>query len=296
MKSAMPKVLHAACGLPLIEHVLRAADPLSPATIVVVVGHEAELVKARLGQPSLDDVCRAGAAAGHGPRAAAGRAGACRHVRDGGRAVRGRAAAPARDARAPGPDAPRAPGRRDRADGYRRPTPRLRPDRPRRTAASPRSSRTRTRRPTPRRSARSTAASTPSIWRRCSTRCAGSGPRTRRASTTCPISSGSIASAACRSRPCSLDDPTEILGVNSRRELADVAARLRDRKNDELMAAGVTIVDPGDDLHRAGRRRSAPTRSSIPACTSRDAPRSARAARSTPASASSTRRSATTCS
>jgi bifunctional UDP-N-acetylglucosamine pyrophosphorylase / glucosamine-1-phosphate N-acetyltransferase len=41
-----------------------------------------------------------------------------------------------------------------------------------------------------------------------------------------------------------LDDPTEIVGVNSRRELADVSRILRDRKNDELMAAGVTIVDP----------------------------------------------------
>lgn len=41
-----------------------------------------------------------------------------------------------------------------------------------------------------------------------------------------------------------LDDPTEILGVNSRKELADVSRILRDRKNDELMAAGVTIVDP----------------------------------------------------
>jgi bifunctional UDP-N-acetylglucosamine pyrophosphorylase/glucosamine-1-phosphate N-acetyltransferase len=41
-----------------------------------------------------------------------------------------------------------------------------------------------------------------------------------------------------------LDDPTEILGVNSRSELAQVAARLRDRKNEALMAAGVTIVDP----------------------------------------------------
>ena len=34
------------------------------------------------------------------------------------------------------------------------------------------------------------------------------------------------------------------MGVNTRRELAYVAARLRDRKNDELMAAGVTIIDP----------------------------------------------------
>ena len=39
-------------------------------------------------------------------------------------------------------------------------------------------------------------------------------------------------------------DAAEILGVNSRKELADTAATLRDRKNDELMAAGVTIIDP----------------------------------------------------
>jgi bifunctional UDP-N-acetylglucosamine pyrophosphorylase / glucosamine-1-phosphate N-acetyltransferase len=41
-----------------------------------------------------------------------------------------------------------------------------------------------------------------------------------------------------------LEDPREILGVNSRKELADVASILRAAKNDELMAAGVTIVDP----------------------------------------------------
>jgi bifunctional UDP-N-acetylglucosamine pyrophosphorylase/glucosamine-1-phosphate N-acetyltransferase len=39
-------------------------------------------------------------------------------------------------------------------------------------------------------------------------------------------------------------DPREILGVNSRKELADVSAILRDRKNDDLMASGVTIIDP----------------------------------------------------
>ena len=43
-----------------------------------------------------------------------------------------------------------------------------------------------------------------------------------------------------------LDDHLEILGVNSRKELADVAAALRDRKNAELMAAGVTILDPAN--------------------------------------------------
>jgi len=41
-----------------------------------------------------------------------------------------------------------------------------------------------------------------------------------------------------------LRDPAEIVGVNSRMELADVSRTLRDRKNEELMAAGVTIVDP----------------------------------------------------
>ena len=41
-----------------------------------------------------------------------------------------------------------------------------------------------------------------------------------------------------------LPDAQEILGVNSRKELAQVTATLRDRKNQELMAAGVTIEDP----------------------------------------------------
>ena len=48
MKSADPKVLHRSGGLPLIEHVLRAADSLSPSTTVVVVGHQSERVKAGL--------------------------------------------------------------------------------------------------------------------------------------------------------------------------------------------------------------------------------------------------------
>ncbi|HET7218276.1 MAG TPA: DapH/DapD/GlmU-related protein, partial [Vicinamibacterales bacterium] len=41
-----------------------------------------------------------------------------------------------------------------------------------------------------------------------------------------------------------LSDAEEILGVNSRKELADVSAVLRDRKNADLMTSGVTIVDP----------------------------------------------------
>ena len=51
------------------------------------------------------------------------------------------------------------------------------------------------------------------------------------------------------------DDPREILGVNSRKELADVATILKTAKNDELMAAGVTssirrptYIDPDVDV------------------------------------------------
>ena len=50
MKSAVPKVLHHAAGLPLIEHVLRAAGSISPASIVIVVGHEADQLKGALGK------------------------------------------------------------------------------------------------------------------------------------------------------------------------------------------------------------------------------------------------------
>jgi bifunctional UDP-N-acetylglucosamine pyrophosphorylase/glucosamine-1-phosphate N-acetyltransferase len=45
MKSARPKVLHPAAGLPLIDHVLRAASALSPSSIAMIVGHEAEQLK-----------------------------------------------------------------------------------------------------------------------------------------------------------------------------------------------------------------------------------------------------------
>ena len=39
-------------------------------------------------------------------------------------------------------------------------------------------------------------------------------------------------------------DPDEIRGINSRTELAEVGALVRQKKNEELMAAGVTLVDP----------------------------------------------------
>jgi bifunctional UDP-N-acetylglucosamine pyrophosphorylase / glucosamine-1-phosphate N-acetyltransferase len=53
MRSRLPKVLHSAAGLPLIEHVLRTADTLTPRAVVIVVGHQAgqlqEALAKRLG-------------------------------------------------------------------------------------------------------------------------------------------------------------------------------------------------------------------------------------------------------
>ena len=48
MKSAVPKVLHPAAGLPLIEHVLRTADTINPASVILIVGHQADAVQAAL--------------------------------------------------------------------------------------------------------------------------------------------------------------------------------------------------------------------------------------------------------
>ena len=48
MRSSRPKVLHRLAGCPLVEHVLRAADPLAAASTTLVVGHQAEAVEREL--------------------------------------------------------------------------------------------------------------------------------------------------------------------------------------------------------------------------------------------------------
>jgi bifunctional UDP-N-acetylglucosamine pyrophosphorylase/glucosamine-1-phosphate N-acetyltransferase len=45
MKSALPKVLHEVCGLPMVAHVVRAARSAGADRVVVVVGHGRELVE-----------------------------------------------------------------------------------------------------------------------------------------------------------------------------------------------------------------------------------------------------------
>jgi len=54
MRSARPKILHRLGGHPLIEHVLRAAEALAPHSTILVVGHGADEVRRALaGRPGL---------------------------------------------------------------------------------------------------------------------------------------------------------------------------------------------------------------------------------------------------
>jgi len=55
MKSKLPKVLHPLSGRPLIEHVLHTADAISPTTVTVIVGHGGDTVRDRVGnRPTID--------------------------------------------------------------------------------------------------------------------------------------------------------------------------------------------------------------------------------------------------
>ncbi|MBL8144654.1 MAG: bifunctional UDP-N-acetylglucosamine diphosphorylase/glucosamine-1-phosphate N-acetyltransferase GlmU [Acidobacteria bacterium] len=54
MKAARPKVLHPLGGMPLIEHVVTTARALGPASMTLVIGHQGDEVKAALArQPGL---------------------------------------------------------------------------------------------------------------------------------------------------------------------------------------------------------------------------------------------------
>src|ERR687896_1878462 len=48
MKSNRAKVLHTLCGVPMVNYVIEAIRPLEPERLLVVVGHQAELVEAVL--------------------------------------------------------------------------------------------------------------------------------------------------------------------------------------------------------------------------------------------------------
>lgn len=48
MKSQLPKVLHRISGRPLIEYVLHTARSVSPSSLVLIVGHKADMVRSEL--------------------------------------------------------------------------------------------------------------------------------------------------------------------------------------------------------------------------------------------------------
>jgi bifunctional UDP-N-acetylglucosamine pyrophosphorylase / glucosamine-1-phosphate N-acetyltransferase len=243
MKSVRPKVLHCASGLPLIEHVLRVADGLGPATIVVIVGHMADAVKhalhERLGlrfalqEPQLGtghallqaERHLAGARgtlvllSGDVPllRPATLRALIARHEQH-------RAAATVLTARV---DRPQGYGRIVREHGAIAAIVEEKDATPAERAIDEINSGIYAFDVAPLFAALRTIGSAnaqgeyylPDLVRIYRAR-------------------GMVVETV------SLEDPREILGVNSRKELADVTAILKTRRVDELMAAGVTIVDP----------------------------------------------------
>ena len=130
MKSELPKVLHGIGGLTLIEHVLRTAAALQPASITVVVGHGAEQVRTFARQAAPSAIRHTGTAARDRTCAVAGAAASGRQSRHGRVALGRRAAFESRVARI----APRNPsrGRRGRNRHHRKSRAALRlwPNRP----------------------------------------------------------------------------------------------------------------------------------------------------------------------
>ena len=243
MKSAIPKVLHAACGMPLIEHVLRAAAPLSPETVVVVVGHEAELVRTRLASRSStmlavqEPQLGTGHALLQAEPALSGKSGTVVVLSGDVPLLRPEtldrlvqthlaqtAAATVLTATVTDPTGY---GRIVRADGriaaiveHRDASPEVRAITEVNSAIY----------------AFDLAPLFESLRRIGSANAQGE--------YYLPDLVRMYRERGLPVETVRLDDPTEVMGVNTRRELAYVAARLRDRKNDELMAAGVTIIDP----------------------------------------------------
>jgi bifunctional UDP-N-acetylglucosamine pyrophosphorylase/glucosamine-1-phosphate N-acetyltransferase len=243
MKSAIPKVLHPACGLPLIEHVLRAADPLTPSSTVVVVGHEAEQIRARLSsRPNLSLVLQ-------NPQLGTGHALLQAEAPLTG--SRGTLLVLSGDVPLLTPETLRRLARThaeqraaatvltatvDDATGYGRI---VRHDGRIAGIVEHRDATVEQRRILEINSSVYAFDLEPLFD---ALRTVGS--ENAQGEFYLPDLVTIYRQRGLRVETVALQDPTEILGVNSRRELALVAARLRDRKNADLMDSGVTIIDP----------------------------------------------------
>jgi bifunctional UDP-N-acetylglucosamine pyrophosphorylase/glucosamine-1-phosphate N-acetyltransferase len=243
MKSAEPKVLHHAGGFPLIEHVLRAADSLQPATIVVVVGHMAgrveEALRKRLGlrfalqEPQLGT--------GHALLQAkpflAGGSGTVLLLSGDVPLLRPttlQALVNAHESR--GAAATVLTARVDRPDGYGR----IVRQNGQIAAIVEHKDATPAERAIDEINSGIYAFALEPLFDAL----ASIGASNAQGEYYLPDLVRIYRERGLAVETVSLDDPREILGVNSRRELADVAAILKTTRNEELMAAGVSIVDP----------------------------------------------------
>jgi bifunctional UDP-N-acetylglucosamine pyrophosphorylase/glucosamine-1-phosphate N-acetyltransferase len=243
MKSEWPKVLHRLSGRCLIDYVLHAADSLAPATVTVVVGHRGDQIRQHLSaRRNLKVVVQE-------PQL-----GTAHALQQSETVLRGQTgtlvllsgdvpAPEARDAARAHRHAPSRKSRSDRGHGHSRSPVRLRADRTDGRADRP---------------------------NRGGAGCVPTERQIRE------INSGiyafdleplfdalrGVASQNAQGEYYLTDlvgiyrrrklpvetvmvaHPDEIRGINSRTELAEVSRIVRQNKNEELMAAGVTLVDP----------------------------------------------------
>jgi bifunctional UDP-N-acetylglucosamine pyrophosphorylase/glucosamine-1-phosphate N-acetyltransferase len=243
MKSSLPKVLHSAAGLPLIEHVLRTADLVDPASVVIVVGHQADTLRAALqSRPDLQYALQepqlgTGHALLQAEAALTGASGTLvllsgdvplltaatlRRLVD--HHVASSAAATVLTAVV---DDPAGYGRIERTDG------RITAIVEHKDASADQ---------------RAIREINSGIYAFDLGPLFGAlrqiGSANAQGEYYLPDLVGIYRHRGLAVESVTLDDPREILGVNSRKELAQVAQALRAARNDELMASGVTLVDP----------------------------------------------------
>jgi bifunctional UDP-N-acetylglucosamine pyrophosphorylase / glucosamine-1-phosphate N-acetyltransferase len=243
MKSADPKVLHRAGGIPLIEHVLRAADGICPATTVLVVGHLAERVedalRKRLGlrfalqQPQLGTGHALLQAESH----LAGKSGTVVLLSGDVPLLRPatlRALVDAHTAR--GAAATVLTAKVDRPQGYGR----IVRNEGRIAAIVEDKDATPAQREIDEINSGIYAFALEPLF----TALKSIGSSNAQGEYYLPDLVRIYRERGLAVETVSLDDPREILGVNSRRELADVTAILQTNRNEALMASGVTLIDP----------------------------------------------------